>query len=156
MSTVQLSTAAADRLRAELTELEARRVDAQHAVEEARSAGDIAENTDFVIALAEVGKIDGRISAVKHRLASAEIVDDVAFDGSVTAGCIVDVVFDGDDTVESYLVGELDESADGLDGIVTPNSPMGAALLGAREGDTVTYTPATSAVTVVVRGVRCP
>ena len=44
----------------------------------------------------------------------------------------------GDDEVERYLVGSIEEHTDGLD-VLSPGSPLGEALLGATVGDVVSY-----------------
>jgi transcription elongation factor GreA len=46
--------------------------------------------------------------------------------------------FGEDKTTETFLIGSIEQSRPGLD-VITPTSPLGAALLGPRTGDTVTY-----------------
>ena len=61
-------------------------------------------------------------------------------DGSVAAGSIVTIVYEGDsrDDAERYLIGHMEEKTGDLD-VVSPSSPLGAALLGSRPGDTVEF-----------------
>ena len=48
------------------------------------------------------------------------------------------MTLDFGDGPESFLLGSVDEAGDGLD-VITPNSPLGQALQGARVGSTVSY-----------------
>ena len=56
----------------------------------------------------------------------------------VQAGCIVSIRYEGDDDVEKYLLGSIEERRDDMI-VMSPGSPMGQALIGASKGDTVTY-----------------
>ena len=71
--------------------------------------------------------------------------------GVVGPGTIVTIVYDGDaeDDAERYLVGHIEERARGLD-VISPTAPLGAALLGARAGDTVAYEAPTGELRVRV------
>lgn len=153
--TIVLTTAAAQRLRAELEHLEmVKRPELTAAIEESRSAGDIAENTDFFLALTEAARIDDRISAISHQLATADIVDSVENTGQVAEGVTVDVRYDGDDDTVTYFVGTINERpADGSD-VLTPTSPLGQALLGARVGDTVNYAAPAGTLAVTITAIR--
>lgn len=85
--------------------------------------------------------MEGRIMRLKSILENCEIVSDAdgSFDDSVVApGLVVSVRFEGDDDVEQYLFGSIEERRTGIE-VVSPGSPMGQALEGARAGETVTY-----------------
>ena len=56
----------------------------------------------------------------------------------VSAGSIVSIRYEGDDDVERYLVGSIEERVDDLD-VISPTSPLGSALMGAKVGETVNY-----------------
>jgi transcription elongation factor GreA len=45
---------------------------------------------------------------------------------------------DSDDEAERYLVGSIEERVEGLD-VISPASPLGEALVGTVQGDSVTY-----------------
>ena len=84
--------------------------------------------------------MQGRIVHLAHILENCEIVDAAAGgagSGVVLQGTIVTVLYDGDDEPEKYLVGSIEEQRDIL--VVSPGSPMGAALLGSAIGDDVEY-----------------
>jgi transcription elongation factor GreA len=136
----QLSPAAYERLRAELDDLSTRgRLEVAHKIERARELGDLSENGDYHAAKDEQGHLEGRIRHLEHLIENAEIVE-AASDGSVATGTVVTIVYEGDsdDAAERYLVGHIEERSGELD-VISPTAPMGAALLGAREGEWVTY-----------------
>ena len=131
-----------DRLQAELTDLAGRgRIDIAAQIEAARLLGDLSENGDYHAAKEEQGKMEGRIMRLKSILENHEIVAESGdrFGGSVVApGLVVSIRFQGDDEVEQYLFGSIEERRTGIE-VVSPGSPMGKALEGARAGQTVTY-----------------
>ena len=134
----RLSQSAYDRLQAELDDLTTRgRIEIAKKIESARELGDLSENGDYHAAKEEKGKMEGRIARITAILKDAEIVDDIAGD-QVEAGCVVGISYEGDDDVERYLVGSIEERHDDLD-VVSPGSPLGEALIGARVGDTVSF-----------------
>ncbi|HRW37758.1 MAG TPA: transcription elongation factor GreA, partial [Aquihabitans sp.] len=134
---VHLSHAAYDRIKEEHTELTTvGMIEIARKIEAARELGDLSENGDYHAAKEEQGKMEGRIRHLQAMLEDAVIVEDVSTD-VVTAGSIVDIRYEGDDDVERYLVGSIEERAD-LD-VISPTSPLGQSLIGASLGDTVVY-----------------
>ena len=96
--------------------------------------------------------MEARIRKIESMLRDAVIAEDDG-SGAVQAGSIVTIVYEGDspDDAERYFVGSIEEKVEGLD-IISPASPLGEALIGAVQGDTVAYeapTGATLRVTVV-------
>jgi transcription elongation factor GreA len=142
--THHLSQAAFDRLRAEHDDLTTRgRVDIARKIEAARELGDLSENGDYHAAKEEQGKMEGRISQLAHMLENAEIVEADGGD-QVSHGSVVSIRYEGDDDVERYLVGSIEERHDDLD-VISPSSPLGVALIGSSPGDAVTFTAPTGA-----------
>ena len=138
-TTHHLSQAAFDRLAAERHDLTTRgRVEIAKKIEAARELGDLAENGDYHAAKEEQGKMESRIRHIESLLANAEIVDTADSD-AVAHGSVVEIRYDGDDNVERYLVGSIEERHDDLD-VISPSSPLGEALIGAAPGDTVSFT----------------
>jgi transcription elongation factor GreA len=140
MSEKQLSRATYDRLTAEYLDLTTRwRIEIAQTIERARELGDLSENGDYHAAKDEQGMKEGRIRQLKSILEKASIVEDLPA-GVVGAGTIVTIVYEGDDDdmSERYLVGHIEERTGALD-VVSPDSPMGIALLGSKEGTTVSY-----------------
>ena len=143
-TTQHLSQAAYDRLKTEHDDLTTRgRVEIARKIESARELGDLSENGDYHAAKEEQGKMEGRIRQLASILENAEIVESSA-GGAVSVGSVVGIRYAGDDEVERYLIGSIEERHDDLD-VISPSSPLGEALLGAAPGQDVTFTAPTGA-----------
>src|SRR4051812_39399052 len=137
MSDVQhLSPEAHRRLQEELEDLTTRgRVEVAQRIEAARALGDLSENGDYHAAKDDQGKMESRIRHIEAMLKNAQIVEAAAVASDVvTTGSIVSIRYEGEDDVERYLVGSIEEKPAGLDGVVSPGSPLGEALMGKRAG----------------------
>lgn len=141
MSETHLSRQAHDRLRDELDDLTTRgRVEIARAIEAARLLGDLSENGDYHAAKDAQGKMEARIRHIERVLAEATIVEGAADSGGeVVAGSVVSLRYEGDDDVERFLVGSIEERTDGDVDIITPGSALGQAVMGKREGEVVSY-----------------
>ncbi len=140
MAGTQLSRSAHDRLQAEHYDLSTRgRIEVAQKIETARLMGDLSENGDYHAAKDEQGHMEGRIRQLEHFLDGAEILE-IGEEGVVAPGTIVTIMYEGDSEAdaETYLVGHMEEKTGDLD-IMSPQSPIGAALLGAAEGSWVEY-----------------
>jgi transcription elongation factor GreA len=117
-------------LREELAQLEGpRREEVVKAIAKAREFGDLSENFEYHAAKNEQGLLEARIRTLRSRLDGAEIVADAGGD-EVGIGSVVEVEGNGRTiTVEVSAVGGT--------GTVSPTSPLGAALLGRKLGETV-------------------
>ena len=139
--TQKLSREAFDRLKAEHDDLTTRgRIEIAKKIEAARELGDLSENGDYHAAKEEQGKMEGRIIHLANIIENAEIVE-ISADGAdltVQAGCVVSIQYEGDDDVDKYLLGSIEERREGLT-VMSPGSPLGQALIGASKGDTVTF-----------------
>lgn len=147
MTNPQLSQAAYDKLQAEFDDLTTRgRIEVANKIERAREEGDLKENAGYHAAKDEQGHMEGRIRQLEHLLENAEIV---------AASTIYTIVYDGDsdDMAERYLIGNMEEQVDGAD-VISPTSPLGAALDGASAGDSITYEAPNGALTVKVLAVE--
>ena len=141
----QLSPAAYARLKAEFDDLTGRgRIEIAKKLESARELGDLSENGDYHAAKEEKGKMEGRIMHLKSILENHEIVEDLAGD-VVEPGVVIEIRYEGDDDVEKYLIGSIEERREGLE-VMSPGSALGSALLGAKPGDVVSYETPTGAV----------
>jgi transcription elongation factor GreA len=133
-----LSRAAYDRLKAELEDLTTRgRIEIARKIESARELGDLSENGDYHAAKEEQGKMEGRIRHLEALTQNATIVESTTSD-LVQAGSVVEIRYVGDDDTERYLIGSIEETRADLD-VMSPGSPLGAALLGAKPGDKVSF-----------------
>lgn len=129
-----------DRLKAELEDLRTRgRIEIARAIEAARALGDLSENGDYHAAKDSQGKMEARIRQLEAMLKDVEIVDGTAGrEGEVAAGTVVALRYEGDDDVERYLIGSIEERREGLE-VISPSSPLGQALIGRKKGETVSY-----------------
>ena len=135
-----LTQEAADRLAGELAEREGpRRTDIVKKIEAARAEGDLKENGGYHAAREEQGKNEARIRQLKHMLEHAHIGTPPAGEsGVVGLGMLVTVDIAGDEM--KFVLGSREiEVGDDVD-IYSEKSPLGSAVLGAKIGDTVTYT----------------
>jgi transcription elongation factor GreA len=125
-----LTRAQKARAEAELAELEGpRRAAAVEAIKTARGFGDLSENFEYHAAKNEQGLLERRIRLLRDRLGRAVLVDeDAAADGVVGIGSKVEL--------EDEHGGRLDVEISSVGG-VSPDSPLGRALLGAAVGDEV-------------------
>jgi transcription elongation factor GreA len=131
-----------ERLQAELEDLTTRgRVEIARAIEAARALGDLSENGDYHAAKDTQGKMESRIRQIQATLKKASIVEDddkAASSGTVAAGSIVSIRYEGDEDVERFLVGSIEERHEELS-VVSPKSPLGQALMGKGPGAVVEY-----------------
>ena len=125
-----MTEAQREKLVAELAELEGpKRTAVVQAIKTAREFGDLSENFEYHAAKNEQGLLEARIRTLRARLDGAEIVPDSGGD-EVGIGSVVEVEGNGRTiTVEVSAVGGT--------GTVSPTSPLGAALLGRKLGETV-------------------
>ena len=138
MSKSWLTQEAADRLSAELANLETTgRSEIIKKIEAARAEGDLKENGGYHAAREEQGKIEARLRQLKHMLENAEIgTAPNNADGLISPGMRVTVEIMGDEM--EFLLGSREISSGDLD-VYSEKSPLGAAVMGAKIGDTKTY-----------------
>ncbi len=103
----------------------------------ARSFGDLSENSEYDAAKEEQGKIHARIAELREMIAHAKVLDESQIDESkISVGSIV-VVFNKERNIEKkyHIVGSYE--TDPKNGKISDDSPIGRAIIGAREGDEV-------------------
>lgn len=109
-------------------------------IKEARSFGDLSENSEYDEAKTEQGKLYSKIAELKVLIDNAEIVDTLEADApkdTITLGSIVRVRDIADDFEETYeIVGS--QEANPRAGRISDDSPVGRGLHGHRAGETVT------------------
>jgi len=147
-----LTQEAADRLAAELADLETvGRTEVVKKIEAARAEGDLKENGGYHAARDEQGKIEARIRQLKQMLENATIgAPPASADGVVGAGMVVSAIVADDEM--RFLLGSREIATDDLD-VYSEKSPLGAAVLGAKIGDKVSYTlPNGKSISVEILG----
>ena len=127
----RLTEAQKTRLEQELAELEGpKRAEIVEAIKTARSFGDLSENYEYHAAKNEQGLLERRITILRDRLHRAVVVDGAGSDdGRIAVGSHVTIARADD--------GEEMEVEISSVGGVSPDSPLGRALLGAGVGDEV-------------------
>ncbi len=128
MTQTWLTQEAADRLRAELAQLEGPgRKEVTAKIEAARAEGDLKENGGYHAARDEQGKMEARIRQLKQMLENAHIgTPPASADGKVGAGMVVTAIIAGDEM--KFLIGSREISSGDLD-VYSEKSPLGAAVL---------------------------
>jgi transcription elongation factor GreA len=127
----QLTRGQYEQLTAELAELEGpKRKAAVEAIAAARAHGDLSENFEYHAAKNEQGLLERRITILRSRLQHAKVIDEraAAASGVVTVGATVELEREDGErlTVEISSVGG-----------VSPESPVGRAVVGRAEGDEI-------------------
>ena len=127
----QLTSAQQQQLEAELADLEGpKRRAVVEAIATARGHGDLSENFEYHAAKNEQGLLERRIAILRSRLQHAEVIDEAeaAKSGVVTVGATVDLEREDGEamTIEISSVGG-----------VSPESPVGRALMGKAEGEAI-------------------
>jgi transcription elongation factor GreA len=128
----QLTPAQREQLESELAELEGpRRKAIVEAIATARGHGDLSENFEYHAAKNEQGLLERKIAILRSRLRDAEIVDEsvAAERGVAGVGSHVELERDDGET----MVFEISSV-----GGVSPESPVGKAVIGKAVGDEVT------------------
>ena len=135
----RMSAAKAEELQKELNYLKTTRSDeVAEQIKIARGFGDLSENSEYDEAKNEQGKLYSRIAELEDVLQHVVIVDESSSNGDVVSiGCKVTVAGVDGKALPAYRIVGSQES-DPMHGIISEESPFGKALIGAKEGDTVT------------------
>ena len=140
-SRYRMSAERLEALKEELTYLETvREKEVAEQIKEARSFGDLSENSEYDEAKAEQGKLYSKIAELKDLIENVELVDNVEEDlpkDSVTLGSVVDVI-DLEDNMEETFEVVGSQEANPREGRISDDSPLGKGLHGHRAGDVVT------------------
>ena len=131
----KMSQARADELQEELNYLKTTRSDeVAEQIKVARGFGDLSENSEYDEAKNEQVKLYSRIAELDEILQHVVIVDESSSTDVVAIGCKVTVKGPAGEAAYA-IVGS--QEADPMHGIISEESPFGRALIGAKEGDTV-------------------
>ncbi len=134
-----LTQEAYDRLVAELEHLSTTgREEIAKRIEIAREEGDLKENGGYHAAKDEQGKQEARIRTLQHLLKNATVGEAPESTGVVESGTVVTALIAGGE--EKFLLGNREIAVDSELDVYSEASPLGAAIIGMREGDTGAYT----------------
>ena len=142
-----------DRLNAALTALKENRPVLAAEINERREEGDLKENGGYHAAREQQGQEEARITYLEELLDSATIGEAPQESGVALVGSVIHVYYDGDeDDKETFLIGTrgLESSNPDLETYST-DAPLGAAIVGAKVGETREYqTPTGDTVSVTI------
>ncbi|WP_230976512.1 MULTISPECIES: transcription elongation factor GreA [Georgenia] len=137
-ATTWLTEEAYNRLKAELEHLTGPgRAEITERIEAARAEGDLKENGGYHAAREEQGKLEGRIVQLTELLRNAHVGEAPADDGIVEAGMVVTATIAGEKEV--FLLGSREGARDVDVEVFSERSPLGAAVVGHKAGDKVSY-----------------
>ena len=131
----QITQNAFNRLKQELDHLEGEaRTKVIEEIATARAHGDLSENAEYHAAKDQQGLQEARVRQLREMLENAEIIE-ADNEDVVKPGKLVTIRHEGEEP-ETYLLG-LREEKGGDHDILTPDSPLGQAVLGHSAGETV-------------------
>lgn len=132
---LELTQHAYDRLKEELAFLEGEaREKVINDIATARAHGDLSENAEYHAAKDQQGLQEARVRQIREMLDNAEIIR-AEDDGVVRPGKLVTIRYQGE-AAETYLLGSREERR-AEHHVLTPDSPLGQALIGRAAGETV-------------------
>lgn len=120
-----------------------KREEIKEAIAVAKSFGDLSENSEYDEARTEQAKTEARITELQFLVENAVVVDESKVDTSIISLGSSVVLYDVEDEEEvNYSIVGSNET-NPLEGKISDQSPIGKALMGKKEGDTVSIeTPA--------------
>jgi len=105
-------------------------------IKEARSFGDLSENSEYDEAKTEQGKLYSKIAELRNIIENAEIIENTDNTRQVGLGSTVKVVCVDDNEEDEYqIVGS--QEANPMQGFISDDSPFGRGLMGHTVGETV-------------------
>jgi transcription elongation factor GreA len=142
---VWLTQDAYDKLKSELDQLSGPgRAEITAKIAAARDEGDLRENGGYHAAREEQGQQEARIRQLQDMLSRAEVGEAPVVADEVAPGTQVTIAFDGDESdTDTFVLGSrellgLDDAVETTN-VYSPQSPLGAAILGKRKGDGASY-----------------
>lgn len=106
-------------------------------IQEARSHGDLSENAEYDAARNEQASNEGEIAELEYKIRNAEIIEESEDNSLVHIGSVV-TVYDADMEEQTVYTIMGTTEADAMNGVISNESPVGAALLHRKKGETVT------------------
>ena len=105
-------------------------------LKEARALGDLSENSEYDQAREDQANLEKRIAEIEYSLEHATVIDKNESDGKVGIGSSVELQYEDEDDTESYkIVGS--QEADPFNNKISNESPIAAAIMGKKVGETV-------------------
>lgn len=111
-----------------------RRAEVAQYLHDAKESGDVIDNAAYEDAKNEQARLEGRIIELEQLLSKAKLIDRVQSEVA-TLGSVIHLRTDDDRECNYTIVGAFE--ADPRAGRISNESPVGRALLGHKEGDSV-------------------
>jgi transcription elongation factor GreA len=146
----QLTNVGKIELESELEMLKNKRGDIAEKIANARDYGDLSENAEYDAAREEQGLLETRLAEIEEILMNVEIIEPGKANGIVNVGSTVDLR--NGKKVTYQIVGPVE--ADPLEGKISNESPIGAALIGKKTGEKVTITTPKGDSTYTIEAIR--
>lgn len=137
-------------LEKELAELKERRAEIAEKIAAARDYGDLSENAEYDAAREEQGIVETRVIEIEDILQNFELIKPSKANGIVRVGSTVDL--HNGKKVTYTVVGPVE--ADPLEGKISNESPIGAALMGKKTGEKVTITTPKGEIAYTIEAIR--
>jgi transcription elongation factor GreA len=152
---IYLTKEGLEKIKEELAYLKtAKRAEISERLEIAIAHGDLSENADYDYAKQEQAFTEGRINSLEDSLRRAVIIEHDGRTDRVRIGSTVTIAEEGfDDEPETYCIVGIHEAAPAK-GLVSNESPIGQALLGAKVGQVVTVNAPAGAVRMKVKSIQ--
>lgn len=133
---ITLTKSGKEKLVAELEDLKRnRRPQVIERIKRAKDYGDLSENAEYEDARNEQSFIEGKIQEIEYILKYAQVITNGHHGNEVNMGSVVTVAIEGD-KLEYEIVGSAE--SDPANGKISSESPIGLALVGRKQGETVT------------------
>lgn len=118
-------------------------------LKDARALGDLSENSEYEQAREDQANLEKRIIELEYALEHAVVIDKNENDGKVSIGCSVELQYEDEDDTESYkIVGS--QEADPFNNKISNESPIAAAIMGKKVGDSVEVSSPSGVYTVKI------
>jgi len=151
---IELTKAGKEALEAELIELvEVKRPAVIERIAQAKSFGDLSENSEYDDAKNEQGFIEMRIAEIVHILDGAIIVKPSGKVKAVRIGTTVTYTDTATRKKSTYDI-VASANANPIRGMMSVDAPIGSALLGKKEGDTVEITAPSGVIKVKIISIK--
>jgi transcription elongation factor GreA len=149
---VQLTAVGKARREEELAELRERRRELYRNVQDANTNNEASDSSEYEEIKDDLVYTEARVRDLEKLLETAEVIEEGSPDGVVALGSHVTVAFDDGETETWVIVSP--EEASATEGRVSTDSPVGQALLGSRDGDTISVLTPGGEVTYTVVSVK--
>ncbi|MCL2024777.1 MAG: transcription elongation factor GreA [Coriobacteriia bacterium] len=154
MAKIELTASGLQELEAELAELiEVRRPAVVERIAQAKGFGDLSENSEYDDAKNEQGFIESRIVEVESILSHAVVVKPPSNVKTVKIGTTVTFTDTGTRKQQTFDI-VASANANPMKGLMSDESPIGAGLLGKKEGDKVELKTPAGIMTVKINKVK--